>query len=304
MRYAPPERPVVKNEVGASGIDEALQTLTSDPYGSTAPSGVGLRIPALVPNNPGAPALNRYLFLLATRQVQRRCKIVGISQYLTIGTNAYSGEGSPQVRPLELAVTTPSFRFIDGNVSWHLVLEPNPSPRTRPLTDAPNFMQHKADGPALLYGAATIGADFIDGVTGAPEGGYAGNGCITAYTAPAVQSEWRAIAGLGCFYDIRYQQNASSIWNPNIEIAADSDMRVSFYASVLQTAGTSPSQTSIPTPVYLPPEEGFINSGWTNPVLYWRVSGRLVVEDDLTAGMDCDEAAPLGPKPRNGRYGA
>lgn len=294
-RHALTERPTVRVEIASSGIDDSLQAITSDPFGAPFATGAGLRVPSFNPTNKNATQ-NRFLFLLATRQVQRRCRLVGIGQYLTIGTNAFGGEGSPQVRPLELAVTTPSFRFPDGNVSWHIVLEPNVSPKSRPLTDAPNFMRNKADGPALLYtGVPTFGADFTNPVTGAPVGGYAFPGAMTSYVAPEVQSEWRAIAGLGCFYDLRYAYNTSTVWSPNIEIAADSLMRISFYASVLQTAGSSPSYTTVPTPVYLPPEESFINSGWASSVFYWRIGGRLVFEDDLTAGLDCDTPLPKGP---------
>lgn len=284
-----PLRNRLRFEVGASGVDEALQGLTSDPYGAPVASGPGLRVPAFVPTNPVA-SNNRMLFLLATRQVQRRCVIRGLSQTVTIGTNTpvvSGGDRTTQIieRPMELNVTTPTFRFPDGNISWHLVLEPNiRNVITRPLTDAPNFCFQEADGPALLYSTMAYANGNVNPVTGAPANYPVG---MTAYTPPTITSRWSPLGGLGCFYDLRFRSLDSSMWNKSvyIEVPAESNCRVSFYASVLQTAGNAFSNTTYPVCPSMSPEENFIASGWTNGVFYWRVGGRMVFEDEV--GIDC-----------------
>ena len=97
-------------------MDDALQGLSSDPYNAPLASGPGLRVPSFQPN--GSGIYDRYLFLLATRQVNRRTIISGLSQLVTIGTNASSSlDGGIQMRPIEFPVTTPTFRFPDGNIS-------------------------------------------------------------------------------------------------------------------------------------------------------------------------------------------
>ena len=121
-------------------------------------------------------------------------------------------------------------------------------------------------------------------------------GGLSFYTAPdVVPMQWRPIAGLGCFYDLQFLPNGSSPWSPmQIEVPVTSNCRVSFYASILQTAGNAGTGTAVPSGALLPPEEGFIYANghsWANGVFYWRVDGRIIFEDDETADLSCGDAA-------------
>lgn len=282
--------PRLRFEVASSGVDEALQGSSSDVFNASVATGAGLRVPLVVPGGSPTP---RYLFLLATRQVQHRTRLTGIGQLVTIGTSAPAvAEGTAPSRPLEVNVTTPTFRFPDGNISWHLVIEPNiRTVITRPLTDAANFMFQEADGPALLYSTAAYSAGNFNPITGAPAIYPVG---LTAYTPPTNHPMWRPLGGLGCFYDLRFPWDSDHIWDSlDIPIEVESNVRISFYASVLQTAGSAFGTVTYPSPVVdLPPEEGFISNNWPNGVFYWRVGGRMIFEDELETA-DCQ---PCGPK--------
>lgn len=255
-------------EVSTVGIDEALQGLSTDPFGSAFPTTVGLRIPAFI-NSPST----RYLFLLATRQVANKevVRVRGIRQYLTIGASAAASVSIP-TRPVEFEVVTPSFRFPDGNVSWHLVREP---PQLvdlqRPNTDLPSFAFADADQSALLYQSY---------VQSAATGFYMLN--LTAYMPPLGRlSTWEPIANLGNFHDIRFEWRGDHAWGALDEYVAG-PCRVSFYASVLQTnPATRPLAVFVNPLPPGPPEELFINSMSTESfsVSYWRVAGSLIFED-------------------------
>lgn len=274
-------------ELSASGLDEGTIGVSSDPWG--AGQNAGLRIPAVMP---GDTPLNRprYLFLLATRKVMNPCRLIGIRQGLTIGN--FLSADTPNLRPLEFFVETPTFKFSDGNVSWHLVYEDNalPNPHQLTLTDAQNWAKDCADGPAMLYNTFT---NTVTNVNGAPIF-YMQN--LTAYTPPQFQNQWRPVAeDLKNFYDLRFHYRTSDAWSAfgkgiNLEVGR----RVSLYASVLQT-NPSTRQTDVPlsggaVPLGLPPEESFITFMTGNaaggekpslPAIYWRVLGALIFEDEI-----------------------
>lgn len=270
-------------DLSSSGVDEALQGFTSDPYGGGFPQGYGLRIPPVLPGGPVSPALRpRYLFCLATRTMTKRTRLLGIRQGLTIGINFLA---STPERPLELNVTTPGFRFVDGNVSWHLVSEPNTRPRNqKPSTDANNWSFLWSDGPAMLY--QTFANTTVNPTTGAP---LIYNLGLTAYTPPNISSGWKPLYGnLGKFYDIRFPANADLSLEMKLDI--NRNERVSLYASVLQTdPAFPPRQVNVgsPPPLGTPPEEAFISSfsgggeGANNGPIYWRIFGSLIFEDEF-----------------------
>jgi len=279
-------------ELSASGLDEGTIGLSSDPW--TAGQNAGLRIPAVLP---GDTPLNRprYLFLLATRTILNPCRLIGIRQGLTIG-NFLSADWT-QLRPLEFFVETPTFRFSDGNVSWHLVYEDNvlPNPHRLTITDAQNWAKDCADGPAMLYSTFT---NTVTNVNGAPIA-YMQN--LTAYTPPQFQNQWRPIAAdLKNFYDLKFHYRTNDAWtsfghgHDGGGIELEVGRRVSLYASVLQTnPETRPADVQLvggAVPFGLPPEEAFITFMLTNaaggekpalPAIYWRVLGSLIFEDEI-----------------------
>lgn len=267
-------------EIASIGIDEGLQGLSSDPFGSAFPSSVGLRVPAFVNTT-----TTRYLFLLATRTVGRGeiVRVRGWRQYTTIGINAPAGGGAAGVaRPVEFEVVTPGFRFSDGNISWHLVREPPQEPaQRRPNTDLSNFAFQTSEQPALLYDAVTF--------TGPNGGFYFIN--MTAYTPPLGRLEtWEPVAGLGNVHDLRAGWRSAEAWDDSLDCPVAGPARVSLYASVLQTNPATRIAANNPSPTSLgdPPEESFIFrwngqgvglAGEGGGVRYWRVAGALILED-------------------------
>ena len=208
----------------ASGVDEYRQGLTSDPWGSALASGPGLRVPLLATSNVDA----RYIFLLATCQIDAPgVRIVGLKTHYTIGSyfqpNPTGAPGPFSIQ--EQKVTTPSFTFPDGNVSYHLVLEPNvKTVLQRPSTDAANFCYQEADGPALLYGIPEAGSlsipctwapGYVSPITGAPL--YYSAGMLN-YFPPSKVSQWEPVASLGCFYHGR--EDSIDLSDPRAEFAA------------------------------------------------------------------------------------
>lgn len=273
----------VRVECATTGIDDAVQGLSSDPYGSIVNETTGLRIPTFRPDN-----FTRYLFLLATRVITRSTRVRGLRQYLTLGAQAKGGGGEApsQTVTVEFPVSTPNFYLQDANVSWHLVEEPNPYPLEssvplRGSTDSTNFMQGNSDGPALLYnqGSPTwAGAQPL----------YYFNG-MTAYAPPVNQTqEWQPIGGLGNMHDIRFPWSENQAWQSlDVPICARSQRRVSLYASVLQTAGAVALDSANAT-LGLPPEQTFINAMADlsfGSVFLWKVAGAIIFED---YDKDCD----------------
>lgn len=273
-------------EFGTTSIDEALQGLTSSPYPPTGnPSYGGLRIPA-----PQFSPTNRYLFCLATFNTNGG-RIRGLRQGLKIGIDTDSGVSTIQ-RPVEMWVRTPDFRFVDGNVSWHLVKESAQRLVTKVApTDTQSWARLQSQGPALLYDTFT---NTNVTSTGAPVIYDQG---LTAYTPPRVVTNWQPVGGLGTWYDLRFPWDSAYAWNA-VDIPIDKGW-YSLYASVLQSdpvtrtaaiypaAATPPGGNSnmdfgqsIPEESFVaafPPTEETNNAG----VIYWRIYGAIVVEDEV-----------------------
>lgn len=273
-------------EISSQGIDESLQGISSSPFPSAFPTSVGLRVPTTA-------LPQRYLFVLATRVVSKPCRIRGIRQYLSIGSSLprVVGESQAATNPVTLSVTTPDFKFLDGNVSWHLVRESNPTKLwgPPPLTDAPNFRFMESASPALLYQTFTAAAGTTNPITGAPL--FYPN-ALTAYTPPAIWGGWQPLAeDLFTFNDIRFPWNAQQAWTGTdiyVPVQAGSQ-RVTLYASVLQTSATALTipayPATLPQSAVLPPEWQFILTNFnldpSRPTIYWRVGGALIFEDDI-----------------------
>jgi len=234
-------------------------------------------------------------------------RIRGIRQGLTIGIN--TNPGGPPVRPLEMWVQTPDFRFQDGNVSWHLIKEQsNRLPMQVPPTDTQNWAYLQSRGPAMVYKsftndsvlpnteawsspAAKQKAQGVEGAVadvgnGQPLLYYVG---LTSYTPPDVAARWEDVGGLKCFYDLRFPWKDAGAWH-SVDIPIDQGF-YSFYASIQQTDPASRIDAAYPADAEAPPnldfgpglpEEAFIAnfaSGDGTGVVYWRVMGSLIVED-------------------------
>jgi len=281
----------VRVEVATTGIDDGLQGLSADYLRPTLPTRTGLRIPSFRPDD-----VTRYLFLLATRTVSKPTRVRGIRQMLTIGASltVNNGDAGNKTQVVELPVTDPFVYAPDGNVSWHLVSEPNPRPNmTVPVTgewvQGSNFAYVSADSPALLFQTA--------GFSAAQSQYYWQN--LNAYAPPTIgSSEWQPLGGLGTFHDIRFPWLAARAWDSlDIPFCVEGERRVSLYASVLQTSGFPSTYTSTPTGTQTASfgqAPDFANtianvSGATpSAVIFWRVGGAIIFED-YDCGCDDSE---------------
>lgn len=273
-------------EIATTGIDEALQALGSDPFGSM--SWVGLRVPtlptaAVALANGGSPDWqNRYLFAAASFSVGdgARARILGYRQLVTIGCNAASAPSLPTV-----SAPVPSFRFVEQEVlspfwhfadvsgpSFHLWHSPGPDHQGMPAnTPAPgnlrNFMFRTSDAPALLYETATVPTPFyVD---------------LTAYTAPSMGKPWGSPLADGhhhTFYDLRTQHRTHGAWS-SLDLEVEGPDLVTAYISVAQTDPQARELLTPPSPFYpggLSAEEQFLLNFPT--AIYWRVGFSLIVE--------------------------
>lgn len=269
----------------SNGIDDSLQGLSSDPYNSLGTS-FGLRIP---PALTGVSSQPRFEFCLVSRVVQGRTKVRGIRQLLTIGIPQ---GGSPPIYPVRCLVQTPFWRFIDGNVSWHLVKEPVGKDSTKlSPTDTTNWTQGPSGtGSAMLY--ETFTNTTVDPVTGAPVLYFNG---LTAYTPPPISASRRQpIAGCGNLKTISYPWNNPQAWD-SLEEEVTGDWRISLYASVLQSNPVVRPEAVIPTTYDLGfaiPEEVFLASfpppgegvTPTSAPIYWDIGGAILFEDEEFEG--------------------
>jgi len=294
----PSDTPVRRRiEVSSYGVDDGLVGFSSSPFPNNAyPEGPGLRIPPVWPNfippDTGPQTRPRFLFCLATRLVRAGTILRGIRQGLTIGVDANHNlqegfSGVPE-RPVELDVTTPSWRFVDGNVSWHLVFERdadvvggNSASPANQLTNSANFLWEQSQGgAAMLYETFTNSETTA---TGAPLLYMRG---LESYTPPELTKNWFPLDGdLFSFYDIRYPWKNASSPAYNLEIPLKTHGRVSLYASVLQSNPDLRTSADIDASAP-PPEEQFVadytevleGKGTDGPI-YWRVFGSLIFED-------------------------
>ena len=276
-------------EIASRGVDEALQGISSDPYGSNPPSSFALRIPPalnLVDGSGNPIPQPRYEFCLATRILQGRTRVRGIRQNLRIGIS--SSIGGVLDYPVLAQQQSTGWRFIDGNVSWHLVKEPPTTDSTKLVsTDTSNWTYGPTGkGPAMLY--ETFTNTNVDPVTGAPLL-YFRN--MTAYAPPLVSSSRRQdVAGCGNLKSILFPWDNPTAWN-SFEEVVEGNFRVSLYASVLQSNPVTRVQTNLPTTYDLgcvTPEEVFLASypvpgegaNPTSAPIYWDIGGAILFEDE------------------------
>lgn len=272
--------------VSTTGIDEALQGLSTDPYGRNIPSAVGLRVPPVLSGGITPPAQPRYLFALATREIKADTVIRGIRTAVTIGVDASSDAN--RVLPIEFPVTSPWWRFPDGNVSFHLIRESTDVTTLQmPSTNAASWRYKQTDQPAMIYDTATFSAGSFNPQTGAPLFYPVG---LTAYKPPDINNIWQPIGNLGNMKGVLFPWEPQSDNKLNIPVVGNA--RITLYASVLQTNPTTRLTASLPDaagfyPNGLGPEDAFVAS-WTGlestlAPQYWRVYGSILFEDQFGA---------------------
>jgi hypothetical protein len=270
-------------EIASSGFDEFLQLVGGDPFGGT--NSVGLRVPTLAtPALSAGGAQLRYLFNLASFTVGHGAcvRVRGYRQLATLGYAQPQGsEEDASVYVVEQEITSPFWRFNDGNISWHIHVfgGPNasdvPKGTTAPFTDVVrdtvSYKRYWADSPCLLYGPGS----------GIAPGGIYPN--IATYIPPNNGKPWgSAIAShQGTFYDLRIPWRTHGAWD-SLDIPVRGPATVAFFASVRQS--NPMSRLSLTPPfdgksVYtggLSNEEQFLLN-FPNAI-YWRVGGSLILE--------------------------
>lgn len=243
--------------ITAVQLDPGLQFVGSSPASGDWYS-TGIVLPA-APST--GPSFRRYLVRLCGVHVddESRCIIRSIRQMLTIGTDIESGTPGLSI-PLELDVISPTWRFTNGNVSWHLrAVNPKVVAYTRSFPDAPPtgppFSNSERGTTSAILSRQDVPYQALD--QGQPYG--------------------KPVAGLGTFRDIRYPWSQSS--EPadlGIEVTGPVDLVL--FASVYQTdPATRPAPPApLPDLSVLRREDAFVLS---HPqARYWRIGAEMVVD--------------------------
>jgi len=265
-------------EISSTGYDPYLQGVGSDPDGS------GYAVGVRVPTTPSAKTGTRYMFMLAKARITARqvARLVGIRQMATIGV-AVPNDDQGSVYPLELQVTSPFWKFTDGNISWHLRRLPPGYQATFETFSSEGEAYLDSQTPALIYSSA-IG-----------EGG----GYLAPYRVPGVP----LIGQLGTWYDLRWNWRADQAYY-SLDAEIEGPCEIALYASVKQTntetrpalvlPGSLPGGTGC-----IPPEDAFV-ANFPNAV-YWRVAGDLIFQEEEfyaeSPGQTECWAANDGPRP-------
>lgn len=262
-------------------VDPTMALVGSTPYvGDITQTGIAL------PAAPTGP-LNRYLCVCCGLRVgiNSRCIIRHLRQLLTIGTELSMAGGA--VLPVEVPVTSPTWHFVDGAVSWHLrMLDPTVDTRFIRYLDgaapvAPFTAQWDTQLPAILTRRQPFGVDpYTPQNGGVPFGLDVGN--------------------LGTFRDIRYPYTTGD-GQAEIGLEVKGPGILILYASVRQTNPEERPRPPEDIPLLdgLAPEDQFI---LTHPnSRYWRVGGSMIVdlcnpewEQDTAEYQGCGRVADTG----------
>lgn len=265
-------------ELVASGIDESLQSR----FG--AQSWEGLRVPfapAQPPSMASPLGVTPYLFLSNYFEVgegeRKRIRGLGLLHKIGLDTNAVPGNA--QI-PEELYVQTPTWRFRDGWVSYHLRELPpsllgNLRTRAGPF-DTNTLAFRMSKSPALLYEQIHFPAAHIGG--GRPDYFV----YLDGYVAPSILNFGRDVGGLGTIYDpARFPYTGTTRWTScDIQVeGGDGGTAIALFIRVRQTnPATRPKLAAAPAiTTGISQEEQFLLD-YPNAI-EWRVGSAMVVED-------------------------
>ena len=181
--------------------------------------------------------------------------------------------------PLELDVRSPFWKFVDGNISWHLRrVPPMYQNVTANLGNAESMQFLYGQTPALLFQQtpSDVGG-YVPPYGGQPPGNI-------------------LVPDLATFHDLRFHWKSDRAWE-SIDVEIEGPCDVALFASVKQT---TVSGVSARTPLIIPPgvplgslqrEDAFISvpADPGNPqqqvgpapnAVYWRVAGSLIFEEE------------------------
>ncbi len=260
-------------EVSSVGWDENLIGVGGGPAGGA--HSMGLAVPPMA--TPHGDRRRRYLFELAFARFASgmRARLRGLRQYLEIGT-LLTGAGGCQY-PLNIEVTSPRWRFVDGNVQWS-VMRVQPLDPFYDTRDIDSLKAIYGTAPALLYSTPPAA---IDNTYAPPWGGV---------------PEGTPVAGdLGGFTDLRYPWQSPRAWD-DVDILIEGPCDVVFFASVFQTDPNTrcdpalPQGVSASTVTGMGREDAFLANFPTT--VYTRIGGAMTFEiEDTAAGAVPDPCA-------------
>lgn len=237
-------------ELSSASVDPDRYGIGGSPYvGDAAATGVR------IPDDPTTELDNRYLARLCGFQIPggRAALIHAIRQYATIG-QVETIEPEGQMHAVELPVTTPTWCFRDGNISWHLMVQGvqstvnNPDPNGQPPGASPSFYDLDS---SLLYTPPFI--PYVAPNAGIPVGD--------------------GLDGLQTWRDMRFPWGSGE-WNQHLLVKGPGV--VVFYASVRQTDPLTRAVLAVADPGAMCPEDRFIAT--FQSAIYRRVAGALLVE--------------------------
>jgi len=249
-----------------------------------APASNGLTLPQPVINAATAGFPSNGTILVTTSAGVQVVSYTGITPTSFTGTAGGTGVMSTggliqaviANYPLELEVTSPFWKFVDGNISWHLR-------RVGPLYQNTTATTRNAEGLQFLYGQTPAllfqraPADL--GGYNPPYGGQPPGNVL--------------VPDLATFHDLRFFWKTDDAWS-SLDIEFEGPCDIALFASVKQTDPTTRTPLVIPPGVKLSTlqrEDAFIATpqapldprqeiGVAPDAKYWRIAGSLVFEEE------------------------
>ena len=240
-------------EISSVGPDADLQLVGSDASGASA--WLGLPIPASTISG------DRYSFLVSVARfgIGERAKLRGMRQLVEIGAYVPTGDEDGTSYPLKRLVTTPNWRFVDGNIMWSLR-------RLRPQISG---YYNSANQDGLQWRTSLSPAQLFE--------------TITSFIAPPYNGLFPGDSlepNLTEFFDLRFpwtSDNAADILDSPIT----GPCMIALFASVLQTNPVTRAKLpgapgTFSTNTGITPEDAFVGNYPT--ANYTRVAGSLIFE--------------------------
>jgi len=225
----------------------------------------------VLPATPTISQLNRYLVRLCGIRIPPDVKAVikGIRQYVTLGAEVpLDDSDNPKIFVWEKQITTPTFKFSDGNIAWFLTKNgpqqssgENPLPSSLASPPLGYIQEIFGVTPGILYNQlpqAIAPQPYIPPFSGTPPGVIVNN-------------------QFGVWRDIRYVwQRFSMTDNIDYEIQGPGDL--CFWASVYQTnPDTRLKPSNLINCCAVAPEDAFF-AEFPDLARYYRIAGELLVD--------------------------
>lgn len=232
-------------ELYSASFDADVTGIGSSPFGADLGS-TGVR----VPDAPTISQRSRYLFRLCGVEIPNQYAIIikGLRQAATI-RHTEIDNGRPLI--LEREIVSPFWRFLDGNISWHLMLQQQQFAANvfDPAQTAGTSPEEQGLDTVLLY-----------------------NPPLVPYTPPgAGYPPGNGIEDLGTIRDIRFRWDRTS-WTMHTIVRGPG--AVVFYASVFQTNPANRPQ--YPSVDGMRPEDKFLSN--FPDARYGRVMGAMTFQ--------------------------